>query len=260
MPATALEYLAASSVRPDVLAVLREHGLLSLRDLADHVSASRRTVKRTLSAMESRGWVRKLNGGYELTALGETLLSAYERFRERSHVAIRLRPVLEHVPASMFDFDIEALTDATVVAPDDDPTAFADRMVALRADATRIREYAPFLMLDSVRQLARHVENGQHGPDTTLVVRTDAPPQSSPEYRERFETLVGAPGVDIRRHPDGPMLGFGIADGRAFIGAPSDDGTPCFLLESEASELVSWVERQFESCLAAAEPLSAESP
>ncbi|WP_049935038.1 helix-turn-helix transcriptional regulator [Haloplanus natans] len=258
MSATALEYLAASSVRPDVLAVLREHGLLSLRDLDDHVSASRRTVKRTLSAMESRGWVRKVDGGYELTALGETLLSAYERFRERSRVASRLRPVLEHVPASMFDFDIEALTDATVVAPDDDPAAFADRMVALRADANRIREYAPFLTLDSVRQLAQHVENGRPSPDTTIIVRTDAPPQSSPEYRERFRTPVEAPGVDIRHHPDGPMLGFGIVDGRAFLGAAADDGMPCFLLESEGSALVSWVDRQFENCLAAAEPLSVE--
>lgn len=256
MSATALEYLAGSPVRPDMLVVLREHGLLSLRNLADHVSASRRTVKRTLSEMESRGWVRATEGAYELTALGDAMLSAYERFRERSHVATRFQPFLEHVPASMFDLDVEVLADATVVAPEDDPTAFADRMVSLRSDAARIREYAPFLMLDTVRQLARRVENGQPTPDMTLVVRTDAPPPSSPEYHDRFETLVEAPGVDVRRYPDGPMLGFGVVDGRAFLGATADDGTPRFLLESDASELVSWVERQFESCLAAAEPIS----
>jgi predicted transcriptional regulator len=258
MPATALEYLAASSVRPDVLAVLREHGLLSLRDLADNVSASRRTVKRTLSAMESRGWVRKVDGGYELTALGETLLSAYERFRERSRDAIRLKPFLEHVPASMVDFDIEALVDATVVSSDDDPTAITDRLVELRAGATRIREYTPYLLFDSVRQFADQVGEGQSAPDVTLVVRTNTPPQSSSEYVEGFETLVAASDADVRRRPDGPSFGFGVVDGCAFFGTTDARGMPRALLESDASELVSWAEREFERCLDASEPVSIE--
>jgi predicted transcriptional regulator len=256
MSLTALEYLAGSSVRPEVLAVLREHGLLSLRDLADRVSASRRTVKRTLCGMESRGWVRPTGGAYELTALGGAMLSAHESFRERCRVASRLQPVLEHVPASMFDVDIEMLANAAVVGPEDDPVAFVDRMLALRSDAARIREYAPFLMLDTVRQLVGRVGTDDPTPDVTLVVRTAAPPQSSPAYRERLGTLADAPGVDMRCYPDGPMLGFGVADGRAFLGAATDDGVPCFLLESDAPQLVSWVERQFESCLAASEPLS----
>jgi len=182
MSDTALEYLAGSVVRPDSLAVLRDGGRLSLRDLADRVSASRRTVKRTLNAMESRGWVRPTNGAYELTALGVAMLSAYETFRERSHTATRLRPFLEHVPASLFDLDIDVLADATVVTPDDDPTVIADRLVDLRSGATRIREYTPYLLLDSVRQFADQVGGDQLYPDVTLVVETDTPPRSSTEY------------------------------------------------------------------------------
>jgi len=258
MSDTALEYLAGSVVRPDSLAVLRDGGRLSLRDLADRVSASRRTVKRTLNAMESRGWVRPTNGAYELTALGVAMLSAYETFRERSHTATRLRPFLEHVPASLFDLDIDVLADATVVTPDDDPTVIADRLVDLRSGATRIREYTPYLLLDSVRQFADQVGGDQLYPDVTLVVETDTPPRSSTEYAEGFETLVTASDADVRRHPDGPSFGFGIVDGWAFLGVADDSGMPAALLKSDAPELVSWVERRFERCLDAAEPISAE--
>lgn len=258
MPDSALEYLAGSSIRPSTLAALRDHGRLSIRDLEDQVSASRRTLKRTLAAMESRGWVRPVDGAYEFTALGAAILSAYEAFRDRERLASRLKPFLEHVPAATFDVDIDALADAEVIAPDDDPTAFADRLVDLRAEATRVREYTPFLLIDSVRQLSAQAGNGESSPDVTLVLRTDAPPQSSPEYADRFETLTAAPNIDVRLNPDGPSLGIGIADGRAFLGTANGRGMPHTLLVSDAPEVVDWAERQFEACLSAAEPIPTE--
>jgi predicted transcriptional regulator len=255
MPDTALEYLAGSPVRPATLAALREHGRLSLRDLDDRISASRRTLKRTLRGMESRGWVRSSNGTYEFTALGGCILSAYEEFRDCERIVDRLRPFLERTPATAFDLDIDALADADLVAPTDDPTAFADALLAIRADAERLCEYVPFLLLDSVRQLADRVDDGQSAPDVTLVVRTDAPPQSSPEYADCFETLVEAPSVDVRRNPDGPWLGFGVADGHAFLGAADENGMPTALLAGESADLVEWVERRFEAIRAGAEPI-----
>lgn len=255
MPDTALEYLAGSPVRPATLTAFRDHGRLPLRDLDDQVSASRRTLKRTLRAMESRGWVHASNGTYELTALGACILSAYEEFRDCERIADRFRPFLEHTSATAFDLDIDALAGANVVEPVEDPTAFADELLAIRAGADRLREYAPFLMLDSVRQLANRVEDGSQAPDVSLVVRTDAPPRSSPEYADCFETLVEAPSVDVRRRPDGPMLGFGVADGHAFLGAADGNGMPAVLLAGESADLVGWVESRFETIRAAAEPI-----
>lgn len=258
MPDTALEYLAGSSVRPATLAALRDHGRLSLRDLDDRVSASRRTLKRTLNAMESRGWVQRVDGRYELTVLGACILSAYEEFRDCERLADRVRPFLEHTPATALgtEFDPEVLTDATVTTVDDDPTAFVEHLLDIRAGADRLREYAPFLMIDSVRQLAERVENDSPAPDVTLVLRTDAPPRSSSEYDERFETLFGAESVDVRLYPDGPMVGMGVADGRGFLGAADGDGIPNVLLTSDDPDFVEWIERTFDDYLAAAEPLS----
>lgn len=258
MPDTAIEYLVGSTVRPDTLAVLRDHGRLSLRALEDQLSASRRTVKRTLSAMESRGWVRPVDGTYELTAFGAMILSAYEEFRECERTVTRLRPFLEHVPARTFDLGVETVADATVISPEDDPTAFVDRLVELRAGTSRLRQYTPFLLLDSVRQLAEQVRNGQSTPDVMLVLGTDAPPQASPEYAEQFETLADAPSVDIRLYSDGPPIGFGVADGHAFFGAADSRDIPHSLLVSDAPGVVAWVEREFEAYFDAAEPLSTE--
>lgn len=258
MPDTALEYLAGSSVRPAILTLFREQGRLSLRALDDQVSASRRTLKRTLNAMESRGWVRPVDGAYEFTALGGTVLSAYEAFREYERLAERTRPFLEHTPAEPFDLDPVALADATVVASDGDPTAPVDRLMELRAEATRFREYAPFLLLDSVRQLATRVDGAQPQPDVTLVLATERPDDTPPEYRELFETLATASGVDVHHYPDGAPFAFGVADGRAFVGAATPDGMPRALLEGESPELVAWVERMLDDYLTAAAPLALE--
>jgi predicted transcriptional regulator len=256
----ALEYLAGSSVRPATLAALRGHGRLSLRDLDDRVSASRRTIKRTLNAMESHGWIQPADGAYQLTVLGACILSAYEEFRDRERLAERVRPFLEHTPAVALDadFDLETLADATVVTSDSGPTAFVDHLLEIRSDVSRLREYAPFLMLDSVRQLAERVESGLPAPDVTLVLQTDAPPRSSPEYAERVETLLDAESVDVRLYPDGPMIGLGVADSSGFLAAADGDGIPNILLAGDDPELVAWIERALDDYLAAAEPLSPE--
>jgi len=255
MADSSFEYLAGSEFRPAVLAVL-ETEVLPLREVADRVSASRRTVKRTLSAMESRGWIRPADGAYELTTLGATVLAAHEAFRERTRIATRLRPFLERVSASEFDPGIDALADATVYTPDDDPTAFVDRLVELRAGATRIREYTPFLMLDSLEQFSEEFGNAQSVGDVVVVIRTDTPPRSTPAYDERFEALVAAPHAEVSVDPAGPTdIAFGVADGTAFLGAADDDGMPGALLVGDAPELVSWVERRIDDRLDAAEPL-----
>jgi predicted transcriptional regulator len=208
--------------------------------------------------MESRGWVRPVDGTYELTALGEAILSAYEEFRDHERTASRLRPFLKRVPATAFDLGPEALAGATVVSSGDDPTAFVDRLVDLRAEASAVREYTPYLLLDSVRQLAGRVDNGEPAPDLTLVLGTDSPPESSAEYADRFETLADASSVEVRLYPDGPPIGFGVADGRAFIGVADEDGMPHTLLVSDAPEVVSWAERRFADCLDAGEPIPSE--
>jgi predicted transcriptional regulator len=257
MSDTALEYLAGSDVRPESLATLRDQGPLSLRDLSDRVPASRRTVKRTLTEMESRGWVKPRDGAYELTALGATMLSAHEDFRERSQVATRLRPFLEHAPAPTFDLDVCALDDATMISPDDDPTAVIDSLVDLRAGAERVREYTPYLLLDSVRQLAEQV-GGRSAPDVALVLSTETPSQPSPEYCDRFETLLASPNADVRLHHDGPEIGFGVVDDHAFFGVTDAQRMPQALLVSDDDAVVSWVERRFADYRDAAEPLSPE--
>lgn len=256
MPDTALEYLVGSSVRLDTLRALRTHGLLSIRELEDRVSASRRTLKRTLRAMESRGWVRTVDGAYELTSLGGTMLSAYEEFRDRERAAERLRPVFEQTPAAAIDLDVAALADANVVHPGDDPTEPIDRLLELRADAAELRECAPYLLYDTVDQLADRVTDDPSPPDVTLVLGDGAPPMDRfpAGYRERFETLVDAPTVDVHVHPDDLRFSFGVADDHAFVVGVDLDGAAHTLLETDDPEAVDWATRRFEEYLAASSP------
>ena len=250
MSDTALEYLLGSETRPATLTALRDAGRLSARRLEEHVSASRRTLKRTLRTMESRGWVEPVDGGYELTALGAAALATYERCRKRERIARRVRPVLEHAPAAAFDLDVGALADATVIRPDEDPTAPVDRLLELRAGASTLREAAPFLLRDTVEQLADRVTAESPPPEVTLVLE-DAEP--SPEaysgaYCDRFRELIEAPTVDVHVADEVPVA-VGVADGHAFVGVADRDGVRGLLLESDDDAVVDWAERSIDRYL-----------
>ncbi|GAB6860459.1 helix-turn-helix transcriptional regulator [Haloplanus litoreus] len=258
MSDTALEYLLGSATRPETLTALREGGYLSARQLEERVSASRRTLKRTLRTMESRGWVRSVDGGYELTAMGATMLSSYDCFRRRERLAEEARPFLERTPASAFDLDVEALADATVVRPDTDPTAPVDRLLELRADATRIREVAPFLLNDTVEQLATRVEHDPTLQEVTLVLEeaTPHPSEFSPTYCDRFRAVVDSPRTDVYVAAADVPFAFGVADGHAFLGSSGVDDMAGALLESDDEAVVDWVDRSIDRCLDHADPLS----
>ena len=255
MSDTALEYLLGSETRPAALTALRDAGPLSARRLEERVSASRRTLKRTLRTMESRGWVEPADGGYELTALGETALATYERGRKRERIARRVRPVLEHAPAAAFGLDVEALADATVVRPDDDPTAPVDRLLELRAGASHLREAAPFLVRDTVEQLAERVTTESPPPAVTLVLgeAEPSPEAYSGAYCDRFRDLIDAPTVDVHVADDVPFA-VGVADGHAFLGVASRDDVRGFLLESDDDAVVDWAERSIDRHLEQADP------
>ena len=257
MSDTELEYLLGSETRPETLTALRDRGRLSARRLEERVSASRRTLKRTLRAMESRGWVRAADGGYELTAMGDTLLTAYDRFRRRERIATEVRAFLERTPAEAFDLDVEALADATLVRPDDDPTAPVDRLLDLRADATRVREVAPYLLRDTVEQLAGGGAAGSPRPEVTLVLEdaTPQPAEFSPTYCDRFRTMLDSPGIHVYVADGTVPFAFGVADDRAFLGSAGIDGMPGALLVADDPAVVDWVDRSVDRYLDRAESL-----
>lgn len=254
----ALDYLVGSPVRVDTLRAFRADGVLSARELDDRLSASRRTLKRTLREMCSRGWLREVGDGYELTTLGGTLLSTYEEFRDRERLAERLRPVLEQTPAAgvALDIDLEALDDATVVDTDDDPTDPIDHLLDLRANATELRECAPYLLYDSVEQLADRVTDDPSPPDVTLVLGDASPSMDRfpPGYRERFEALTDAPSVDVYASSDDIRFSFGVADDHAFVVGVALDGVAHTLLETDDPAVVEWANRRFEEYRSAAAP------
>lgn len=251
MPNATLEYLIGSPNRVQTLRALRNDGPLPIRRLEERVPVSRRTLKRTLNAMTSRGWVGSTADGFEVTALGGMVLSSYDRFRDAIRLTERFRPFLEQVPASSFDLAPESLCDATLTVPDGDPTAAIDRLIEVRSDATAIRECASFLMQETLEQFLDSTA------DVTLVLGEGVPSPSdySREYRETFEALLDADHIAVHAAPGDVRVPMGVADGRAFIGGTTDDGMPHSLLESDDPAVVAWVDRRFDAYLAEAEPI-----
>lgn len=256
MPHDTFEYLAGSDNRLAVLRALDERGPLSPRGLEERVGASRRTLKRTVDGLTSRGWLTPVEEGYELTALGGATLSAYESFRERQRTADRLSPFLRHVPARIFDLGLDALTDANLVVADEDaPYGPIDRMLDIRVGTDRLGECVPFLLSASIEQFHERLDRPTP-PTVTLIVGETLPPsvERAPKYREGFGRLIDAPTVEVYRYPDDVPVGFGVADDHAFVGVPVDDRLHA-LIDGTDPALVEWVESAFEDALAASTPV-----
>lgn len=114
-------HLFASSHR---LALLRElrSSPADTKTLTDALSISRVTVQRHLNHCSDHGWVRKVDGRYELTPVGDRVCAATTTYLDRLTVLEENSDVIDSLAAIDGSFDPLLLSDATVsVAKPTDP-------------------------------------------------------------------------------------------------------------------------------------------
>lgn len=250
MSDTALRYLVGSVNRRRALAALRTDGPLTRRDLEARTSASRRTVTRTLDELVDRGWVRRVDDGYDATALGATVLDALDDASDRIDLATRFGPLLRHLPDDAVDLDVRTLAGATLVGPTEgDPYAAMNRLHELRADADYVRELAPALCLDGVEQLADRIESEADPPDVESVVESTAlePAASPPEVEAELERIAAAESGAVRTCDDAVPFVLGVYDEAAVVCALNDDGIPVALLETTNPDVRDWATETYRA-------------
>ena len=252
-----VQFLLRSEIRIELLSVLDRTGAIAQRALRDELTASERTVRRTLTELEDRRLVTDAAEGYRLTALGETQIEAYREWRDRTELAASLRPLLGHLEPGVLGFDIERLQDASLTVADETrPYAVLDRTLQLRAEANRIRELAPAVEKRSVEQLATRVDRGE-SPDVEVILpaATARRARSEPAYEDAVATITAAEAVTRYVYPGSVPMFLGLIDELAVLGSIAD-GSPRALVETTDATVYEWVEHRLDEYRVEARPLS----
>jgi predicted transcriptional regulator len=139
-----LQFLAGSRVRIRLLSTLREQQA-DARTLVDTLDVPHSTVQRNLNKLEARGWIDvTLDRSYYATPVGELVLDALDGLLGTVESLDGLAAFVDCVSFDQFGFDIERLSDATVVVADEEtPSAPLNEFVRLLDEADGFTLLAP---------------------------------------------------------------------------------------------------------------------
>lgn len=226
--------LFTSSHRLELLQQLRSDPA-DTQALTERLSISRVTVQRHLNQCCELGWVRKAEGRYELTPVGEHVCTATTTFLDRLEVLETYETVIDGLGAIDDAFDPLMLADATVsVADANNPHEpiihYRDAITA--ATPTSARGILPVfseLLIEVHRELLDEgVESELIAPRSVLEA---APPPIDEIPSEIFTVYV------LER-----SLAFGLTllDDTALVGI-YDEGTFVACIESNEPEFREWL-------------------
>lgn len=243
-----LQFLSQSKNRALALKVLADRGPLDRDELEARLDTSHRTVIRVVNALTERGYLSEADDGLSLTPFGAHVADRLSAFLADARVALEHRPLLSHGPPALADLPVEALAGAEqVVSSESEPFAVLDRLLAVRADATRIREIAPGVERKSIDQLYRRVERGDDL-DVEIVIPETASETagSRSEYAAQHAATLESDAVDVYVHPEPIRFAAGLADDTATVAVMRDE-QPYACAVSDSPELRTWASDLFET-------------
>lgn len=256
-PIDTVAFLAGSENRVAALEALAERPR-SRRELMEEYSIARVTLGRVLRELDERNWIVRSGRRYEVTPLGELVISEFADLLGTMETEVRLRDVMPWFPADGLAFDLRCLRDAEVVVPTpDDLTAHVQRAAEcyLAAERARVLSYQVGLpVLEAIREAV--VENDLRfeavlTPDLVETLMDD------PETASLSLDVLTAPAVDIHLHEEVPSCVF-VTDDTVGIALSDDEGILRALVVTEHETVYDWAVTAFDECLQEATPVPSE--
>ncbi|WP_222918789.1 transcriptional regulator [Natrinema sp. SYSU A 869] len=242
-----LEYVARSPTRVRILETLSEDGAVSRDSLRAEVDVVRTTLQRNLDGLAERGLLRERGRRYGLTSAGALATGAVTTALDRIGVAVRLRPVLERIPAAELEFDLEELVDATVVeSTTANPYAPVEHHVASLSGAAHVRALLP---ATGTKQLERTREAIESGAAFELLVTESVAKtlRTDPSIADTFAAMADEESLSVSVVDAEILFYLGIVDDAVQIGVHDGSGLPTALLESTDTRVREWAISRFET-------------
>ncbi|AFZ74378.1 helix-turn-helix transcriptional regulator [Natronobacterium gregoryi] len=217
-----LATLTRSPVRLRVLEHLLERGAGTASDIAPHVDASRRTVSRSLSALDEQRLATSKGQTYRVTTYAELVADDIFSLLERLERGHEFATFLEVFPTEEFGFtasDIATVDGTTTCRRSADPHAPVSHVIDALDDTRRVRVLAPIASPLYVRPLVARVRDGA---TVDAVVDADAYNSFCSKLRGGVRVAATLADVSLAVHDD---VSFGLleCDKRVVLGA-YDDG------------------------------------
>lgn len=253
---SALEFLAGSRHRIEILDLLRETGPATRRDVRESVEVSRSTVRRTLEGFLERDWIAPTDDGYRVTAAGGLVAEEFQRLRETARTTDEYAPLLRNLPASALDVDPTWLAGGRLtVAAEANPYAPAQRQTETIRSTARFRGLLPSIELEGTKLVHERIVDGEL---TATVVLSSAGAETvrSEPFAELFREKLATGRLEAFAHDGGIPMYLGLPDDAVEIGCEDDEGIPRALLQSTDRRLRAWGEETFDDYLEGAERLT----
>jgi predicted transcriptional regulator len=231
-------------------------GPLDRRDLQERVGVSRPTIHRHVRALEDAGLVRKRNGEFRLTPMGEVAAAEFARSFDVMDTVSALGRVVRWLPTGAFDFDFARLRDADVTLPHrNDPLAPTREMLRRIHAADRIR-MVTYTFLPEGNPTTRRcfVEESQSFEgvlDPSLVQTILSDPASAAHLRDLL-----ADGAHIAVAAEPVPFVVVVADGTVILGAVDDGGSPQGLITTDDDVVRTWATETVDGYLERADRIT----
>jgi hypothetical protein len=216
-------------------------------------------MRRTLSEVNDRIWIRKTVHEYVATRLGEAIASGMEDLIVRVGTERTLRYVWPWLPDEISELPFETWSELTItVAEPDSPYCPVGRFESLLRGTTTLRFLCPGVALmdlcfDVIHQL---VDNGV---DMTLIDRPECHSYFVSTYPHRSSEMLQRDNFTILEHDEFPAYGIGLLDDCVTISCyEQGSGTVHAVIDTDAPAVREWAESTYESYRSEARPHTLE--
>lgn len=253
------ELLRTAVQRRGVLAALAEEPH-DRRDLQADFDISKATCHRIVRSFEEYDLVRRTDGGYTLTPLGDAVAAQVAQFDSGVRTATRLAPLLDAFAAAPVSFDVALFTDAAVTRPSPaDPSAPVDRHLELLEETTTVRtldttSFAPPLYVE--RMLEKALDGGGRG----VVILPETVVEQRLSRHTEMHRRAAKSGVPVRyRVCDDVPFGLTVfdADRVALRAYDGETGSVTLLAETDDPDAVAWAIDVFDHYYDRSDPAAA---
>lgn len=248
----AIEFLVGSRNRFHVLESVSERPR-ARDELRELTGASRVTLSRILSDLESQGWVRRDAEGYVSTRAGRFVASELGRLLENLDGLEHLGENVTWVRLDQFDFDLSHLRDADVIMPTwDDFSAQTRTLIELAYDCTAIRGIGTGLDPAFMKAVGDATLSGDLTVELVLLPAVIDAIRDDTDLRRVFSDLADSNDATVYRYEGTePLMELGINETKAsqedvvMLCGEHDEGAPPGTLRSTDSAVWEWAESFF---------------
>lgn len=249
---TVVEKLVLVAIRRADALEAFQAGALRRADLEAAIGVSRTTAHRVIRTLSEQSLVRRIEGGYVLTPLGEVVAEEVAAASTKVQTARRLQPFLEAFAESQFDIDVARFADATVTeSGPGDPYAPLARFMELLQASESLRGFdttsiAP-IFVDEIREAILD------GMQASVIYHPPVVDQIADAYPESLRDALDSGRLELFTNPDLP-LGLVLFDDRIGLGAYDDEtGMLTTFVDTDDPAAIRWGTSVYEYYRASSE-------